>query len=170
MPHRIYLDNVEHVRVINDRPIRCLLLIEASVNVIFVGCVVVYPSAFLNILLTSDRQITSLAMDLFYWWISCLVVFTGVMLAMARSSCRTSTFTAGLVHGRRTLYWCLLASELLLAYLLVVTSHRTSVSNGAVVGLVFLVIGRLFVLLVKNDWFGTVCIDSMTIKSIKHET
>ena len=152
------LDNVEEVRVINDKPIRLLLLAEATSNLGFIIFVFLYPSSFLAFLFQPADQITPLASYLLIWLNSWLFVITGLMYAAVPSKYNTPTLTAGLIHVRRFLYWGLLFSEIILAFLLFYTSHRTIVSIGCGIFLVLVVIGRLIVLFAKQAWFGTVVI------------
>ena len=181
MERKTALDDVEHLRLINDAPIRFLLLAEASSNLLFLIGVFFYPSTFLTFLFGPSRHITPLASHLLIWWASFLFVFTGLMLAAVPSKYNTPTLTAGLVHVRRFLYWGLLASEILLALLLSLTKHRTSISIGSAIFLVVIALARLIVLFPKKAWFGTVIIDdtkekrtwlifSFSLKSFDHCT
>ena len=181
MERQIVLDDVEQLRLINDAPIRFLLLAEASSNLLLLVVVFFYPSAFLTFLFVPSRQITPLASHLLIWWASFLFVFTGLMLAAVPSKYNTPTLTAGLVHVRRFLYWGLLASELLLALLLSLAKHRTATSIGFAIFLVVIALARLIVLFPKKAWFGTVIIDdakekrswlifSFSVKSFYHCT
>ena len=159
MERSMGLDDVEHLRVINDTPIRLLLVAEASSNLLLLLVIYLYPSSFLAFFLTPDHQISSLTTHLLFWWGSWLFVFTGLMLAAVPSKYNTPTLTAGLVHVRRFLYWGLMASEILLALLLCLRSHRTFISIVFAIFLIGIAMARLIVLFPKKAWFGTVVIE-----------
>jgi hypothetical protein len=153
------LDNMKELRLVNDKPIRLLLFIEAISNVGFILFIFLYPVTFLGLIFQSDVQITRLTIYMLYGWNSWVVVITGLMFAAVPSKYNTPTLTAGLVHVRRFLYWGLLSSEIILSPLLMFNKHRTMISIGCAIFIIFVVIGRLYVLFPKKDWFGTVLIE-----------
>jgi hypothetical protein len=164
MARQISLDTMKNLRLVNDKPIRLLLLVEATSNLGFILFLFLYPSSFIAFLLKPDKQITPLTSYILLWWNSWLIVITGLMFAAVPSKYNTPTLTAGLVHVRRFLYWGLLSSEIFLALLLIFTSHRTIISIGFGIFSLLIVIGRLIVLFPKKEWFGTVLIESFNEK------
>jgi len=158
MARQTTLDDIEELHLVNDKPIRLLLLAEATSNIGFILFIFLYPSSFLAILFQPNDEITPLASYMLIWWNSWLVVLTGLMYAAVPSKYNTPTLTAGLIHVRRFLYWGLLTSEIFLALLLIYTRYRTIISIGFAIFLLLIVIGRLIVLFPKKAWFGTVVI------------
>jgi predicted anti-sigma-YlaC factor YlaD len=159
MAEQTSLDNMKELRLVNDKPIRLLLFTEALSNIGFVYFIFRYPSTFLGLLFRTEQQITPLTIYMLFWWNSWLVVISALMLAAVPSKYNTPTLTAGLVHVRRYLYWCLLGGEIFLAPFLIFNSHRTIISILFGIFCVFVVIGRLVVLFPKQAWFGTVLIE-----------
>jgi hypothetical protein len=164
MAREIPLDTIKDLRLVNDKPIRLLLLAEAISNLGFILFVFLYPSSFIGFLLKPDKQITPLTSHILLWWNSWLIVITGLMFAAVPSKYNTPTLTAGLVHIRRFLYWGLLSSEIFLIFLLIFTSHRTTASIGSAIFILLIVVGRLIVLFPKKEWFGTVLIKASSEK------
>ncbi|CAF3188976.1 unnamed protein product [Rotaria socialis] len=164
MTKQISLDDVRGLRVVNDKPIRLLFLAEATSNVGVIVFVFLYPSLFLSIFLQPQNEITPLASFLIFLWNSWIIVITGLMYAAVPSRYNTPTLTAGIVHVRRFIYWALLSSEILLAVLLICTVHRTTLSVGFANFILFVAMGRVFVLFPKKAWFGTVVFESMAEK------
>ncbi|CAF1237644.1 unnamed protein product, partial [Rotaria magnacalcarata] len=164
MAKQISLDDVRGLRLVNDKPIRLLFLAEATSNVGLIIFVFLYPSLFLSIFLQPQIEITPLASFLIFLWNSWIIVITGLMYAAVPSKYNTPTLTAGIVHVRRFVYWALLSSEILLAVLLICTVHRTTLSVGFANFVLFVVMGRLFVLFPKKAWFGTVVFEPMADK------
>ncbi|CAF2626044.1 unnamed protein product [Rotaria sp. Silwood2] len=164
MARQTSLDDIKHLRLVNDKPIRILFFAEATANIGLILFVFFYPSLFLTLLLKPDNEITPLATHIILWWNSWILVITCLMYAAVPSKYNTPTLTAGLIHVRRFIYWGLLTSEIFLASLLISTRHRTllSISFGSFILLV--VIGRLIILFPKKSWFGTVLIESITEK------
>jgi hypothetical protein len=160
MARQTSLDEMKDLRLVNDKPIRLLFLVEATSNIGFILFVFFYPSSFIAFLLKADNQITPLTLYILFWWNSWLVVITGLMFAAVPSKYNTPTLTAGLVHVRRFIYWGLLFSEIFLASLLLFTNYRTIVSIGFGIFILLVIIGRLIVLFPKKEWFGTVLIES----------
>ena len=159
MADQITLDDVKELRLVNDKPIRYLFFTEAMSNIGFILFVYMYPSSFLAYFLKPDTEITPLACHVLQWWNSWLFVITGLLFAAVPSKYNTPTLTAGLVHVRRFLYWCLLTAEILFAYLLISTPHRTIISISFGIFALSIAIGRLIVLFLKKEWFGTVLIE-----------
>jgi hypothetical protein len=153
------LDDMKQLRLVNDTPIRLLLLVEAISNLGFIVFIFLYPSSFLAFFLKPDIEITPLACQVLFWWNAWLLVITGLMFAAVPSKYNTPTLTAGLVHVRRFLYWGLLSTEIILAYLLISTRHRTFVAIASGIFMLCIAIGRLIVLFPKQAWFGTVLIE-----------
>lgn len=159
MARQVSLDSIKNLRLVNDKPIRLLLLAEAISNLGVILIVFLYPSSFIAFLFKPDKQITPLTEFILHLWNIWLIVITGLMFAAVPSKYNTPTLTAGLVHVRRFIYWTFLGTEIFLAFILTSTQHRTifSISFGIFCGLVS--IGRLIVLFPKKEWFGTVLIE-----------
>ncbi|CAF0870187.1 unnamed protein product [Rotaria sordida] len=160
MARQTLLDDIKDLRLINDKPIRLLLLAEATANLGVILFVFLYPSLFLTLLLKPDNEITPLATSILLWWNSLILAITCLMFAAVPSKYNTPTLTVGLIHVRRCLYWVLLISEIFLAFLLISTRHRTLLSISFGIFILLIVMGRLIILFPKKAWFGTVVIES----------
>lgn len=165
MAQEISLDQMKDLRLVNDKPIRILFFLEALANLPLIIFIYFYPSTFLAYLLRPERQITPLTSHLLLWWDSWLLIITALLFAAIPSKYNTPTLTAGLVHVRRFLYWALLGSEVLLAFLLLSPQHRTMFSIGFSILCIVVVILRLIVLFPKQAWFGTVLLGSSADKN-----
>ena len=163
----VSLDEVEDLRLINDKPIRLLFFIEATLKTGFILFVFLYPSTFISFFRQHNKQITPLTCHILVWWNSWLVVINGLMFAAIPSKYNTPTLTAGLVHVRRFIYWGILASEFFFICLLFSPEYRTILSTGFSIILSVAIIGRLIVLFPKKEWFGTVLINSSVNKNNK---
>lgn len=161
MAREISLDDVKELRLVKDKPIRILFFAEAMGNIPLIIFTHFYPSTLLAYLLKPEREITPLTAHVLLWWNSWIFIITGLLFAAIPSKYNTPTLTAGLVHVRRFIYWALLASEVLLIFLLTSSRHRTIFSIGMSIIFVFIVIFRLIVLFPKQAWFGTVVLNSL---------
>jgi hypothetical protein len=81
MARQTLLDDIKGLRLVNDKPIRLLLLVEAISNLGFILIIFLYPSSFLSFLLKPDKEITSLACHILLWWNSSIFGITCLMFA-----------------------------------------------------------------------------------------
>ncbi|CAF0787845.1 unnamed protein product [Didymodactylos carnosus] len=152
-----------NICLVNDKPIKLLLGIESLCNIGFIWYVFNYSEGFLRALLppiVENFEITPLAEHFLLWWMSSIFTLTCLMLAAIPSKYSTNTLTVGLIHVRRFIYWSLFGSEILCSGLLIYLMQYFAEEHWTLFGYALLLIftilplWRLFVLFIKNSWFG----------------
>lgn len=157
------LDNYSTI-VINDKPIKIALLLEIISNVAFLLFAGFATETYLKEFINSKQQnlINTLSIQFYQWWLAMVLSQTFLLIVCLPSN---NSFNYGIVIARKLLYWGLLFGEAILIPLLIHLVNTINLgqwnNNNLLMLISLIVIGiwRIFVLIKKPEWFGTVIIN-----------
>jgi len=162
------MSSIDHftIEIVGDKPIKIALAIEILSNIGFLCYASFATETYLKdfIIPKHHNFINPVSIQFYQWWLS-LVALETILLFLCLPSqygLKNKNYTVGIIAARKFLYWALTISEfitpVLVAYFVYTVNLGTWLSSNLAMFLPLfaIVLWRLFALLFKPSWFGTI--------------